>query len=170
MRYIKSLENKDLSLNTHDPARLVHHEAQCGNGTNARELAGVCRHSSICPLRQAEGYHQIFRELESALCQITGLAAASLQPNSGAQGEFTGLLVIRAYHAERGESMQECCTHSFIRARQNPASAVMAGLKVVVVACDNTGNIDVDDLRSKQRDTKRPRRIDGDLPVHSWSV
>ena len=103
----------------------------------------------FAPLKQAEGYHQVFRELESALCQMTGLAAASLQPNSGAQGEFTGLLVIRAYHAEKGDAHRNVALIPSSAHGTNPASAVMAGLKVVVVACDETGNIDVGDLRSK---------------------
>ncbi|MGA7159947.1 MAG: aminomethyl-transferring glycine dehydrogenase [Bacteroidota bacterium] len=150
MRYIKSLENKDLSL-TQSMIPL----GSCTMKLNAatelmpvswREFADL---HPFTPLNQAEGYQQIFRELESALCQITGLAAASLQPNSGAQGEFTGLLVIRAYHADKGESRRNVALIPSSAHGTNPASAVMAGLKVVVVACDNTGNIDVDDLRLK---------------------
>ena len=150
MRYIKSLENKDLSL-THSMIPL----GSCTMKLNAAtELMPVSwpefadLHPFV-PLKQADGYHQIFRELESALCQITGLAAASLQPNSGAQGEFTGLLVIRAYHAERGDAHRNVALIPSSAHGTNPASAVMAGLKVVVVACDDTGNIDVGDLRSK---------------------
>ncbi len=150
MRYIKSLENKDLSL-THSMIPL----GSCTMKLNAatelmpvswREFADI---HPCAPLKPADGYHQIFRELESALCQITGLAAASFQPNSGAQGEFTGLLVIRAYHAERGEAHRNVALIPSSAHGTNPASAVMAGLKVVVVACDDTGNIDVGDLRSK---------------------
>ena len=150
MRYIKSLENKDLSL-THSMIPL----GSCTMKLNAAtELMPVswpefANLHPFAPLKQAEGYHQIFRELESALCQITGLAAASLQPNSGAQGEFTGLLVIRAYHAERGEAHRNVALIPSSAHGTNPASAVMAGLKVVVVACDDTGNIDLADLRSK---------------------
>ena len=115
MRYLKSLENKDLSL-TQSMIPL----GSCTMKLNAatelipvswREFAGL---HPFAPLQQAEGYHQIFRELESALCHITGLAAASLQPNSGAQGEFTGLLVIRAYHAREGGISSKRCTHSFV--------------------------------------------------------
>ena len=150
MRYIKSLENKDLSL-THSMIPL----GSCTMKLNAAtELMPVSWPEfadlhPFAPLKQAEGYHQIFKELESALCQITGLAAASLQPNSGAQGEFTGLLVIRAYHAERGEAHRNVALIPSSAHGTNPASAVMAGLKVVVVACDDTGNIDLADLRSK---------------------
>jgi glycine dehydrogenase len=150
MRYIKSLENKDLSL-THSMIPL----GSCTMKLNAAtELMPVSWPEfadlhPFAPLQQAEGYHQIFRELESALCQITGLAAASLQPNSGAQGEFTGLLVIRSYHVDRGEAHRNVAIIPSSAHGTNPASAVMAGLKVVVVACDDTGNIDVADLRSK---------------------
>jgi len=150
MRYIKSLENKDLSL-THSMIPL----GSCTMKLNAatellpvswREFADL---HPFAPLAQAEGYQQIFRELESALCKITGLAAASLQPNSGAQGEFTGLLVIRAYHAAREEARRNIALIPSSAHGTNPASAVMAGLKVVVVACDDTGNIDAGDLRAK---------------------
>ena len=150
MRYIKGLENKDLSL-THSMIPL----GSCTMKLNAatelmpvswREFADL---HPFSPLDQAGGYQQIFRELESALCQITGLAAASLQPNSGAQGEFTGLLVIRAYHADRGEARRNIALIPSSAHGTNPASAVMAGLRVVVVACDHSGNIDVEDLRSK---------------------
>ncbi len=150
MRYIKSLENKDLSL-THSMIPL----GSCTMKLNAatelmpvswREFASL---HPFAPINQAEGYQQIFKELESALCEITGFAAASLQPNSGAQGEFTGLLVIRAYHADKGEGHRNVALIPSSAHGTNPASAVMAGLKVVVVACDDTGSIDVEDLRLK---------------------
>ncbi len=150
MRYIKSLENKDLSL-MHSMIPL----GSCTMKLNAaaelipvswREFAHM---HPFAPIDQAEGYQQIFRELESALCEVSGLAGASLQPNSGAQGEFTGLLVIRAYHADRGDGKRKIALIPSSAHGTNPASAVMAGLKVVVVACDQEGNIDVDDLKAK---------------------
>ncbi len=150
MRYIKSLENKDLSL-THSMIPL----GSCTMKLNAAtelmpvswpEFAGA---HPFAPSEQVEGYRQIFAELEGALCEITGFAAASLQPNSGAQGEFTGLLVIRAYHADRGDKKRIVALIPSSAHGTNPASAVMAGLKVVVVACDAKGNIDLDDLRAK---------------------
>jgi glycine dehydrogenase len=150
MRYIKSLENKDLSL-THSMIPL----GSCTMKLNAAtELLPVSwpefsQLHPFAPIDQAAGYHQIFKELENALCEITGFAAASLQPNSGAQGEFTGLLVIRAYHLDRGEGQRKVALIPSSAHGTNPASAVMAGLKVVVVACDAMGNIDLADLRAK---------------------
>ena len=101
------------------------------------------------PSTQAEGYHQVFRELEAALASATGFSAVSLQPNSGAQGEFAGLLVIRAYHAARGETDRDVALIPQSAHGTNPASAVLAGLTVVIVACDDQGNIDVADLAAK---------------------
>jgi glycine dehydrogenase len=150
MRYIKSLENKDLSL-THSMIPL----GSCTMKLNAAtELMPVSWQEfanlhPFAPVDQAGGYHQIFRELERALAVITGFAAVSLQPNSGAQGEFTGLLVIRAYHIDRGETKRNIALIPASAHGTNPASAVMAGLKVIVVACDEMGNIDVADLRAK---------------------
>jgi len=150
MRYIKSLENKDLSL--------MHAMIPLGSCTMklnaATELYPVSwpEFSSLhpfAPLDQAEGYRQIFHELEHALCEITGLAACSLQPNSGAQGEFTGLMVIRAYHADHGQEKRNIILIPASAHGTNPASAVMAGMQVVVVNCDANGSIDVDDLRAK---------------------
>jgi glycine dehydrogenase len=108
------------------------------------------------PADQAQGYAEIFRELESALCAITGLDAVSLQPNSGAQGEFAGLLTIRAYHRDRGEPHRDVVLIPSSAHGTNPASAAMAGMRVVVVACDSQGYIELDDLRAKaeqHRDT-----------------
>jgi glycine dehydrogenase len=101
------------------------------------------------PVEQAQGYQQIFRELEAALCEITGFAAVSLQPNSGAQGEFAGLMVIRAYHRERGETERDVVLIPASAHGTNPASAVMAGMRVVVVSSTKEGSIDVEDLRAK---------------------
>ena len=103
----------------------------------------------FAPVGQAAGYQRIFRELEAGLAELTGLAAVSLQPNSGAQGEFAGLLVIHAYHAVAGQSQRTVALIPQSAHGTNPASASMAGMQVVIVASDATGNIDVDDLRAK---------------------
>jgi glycine dehydrogenase len=118
-----------------------------------------------------QGYAQMIRELEQYLCEITGFEACSLQPNSGAQGEYAGLMAIRAYHlaqkaAHRNVALIPSSAHG-----TNPASAVMAGMEVVVVACDERGNIDVADLKAKAEHTcRQPRLPDGDLPVHPRRV
>jgi glycine dehydrogenase len=103
----------------------------------------------FAPVEQAQGYRQILAELEQALCRITGFAAVSLQPNSGAQGEFAGLMTIRAYHRDRGEARRDVVLIPASAHGTNPASASMAGLRVVVVACDSNGYIVLDDLRAK---------------------
>lgn len=150
MRYIKSLENKDLSLT----ASMIP-LGSCTMKLNAAtellpltwpEFAGI---HPFAPVEQAMGYYKIFRELEKALCKTTGFASASLQPNSGAQGEFAGLLVIRAYHHDHGQPHRVVTLIPSSAHGTNPASAVMAGMKVIVVNCDAQGNIDVDDLRTK---------------------
>ena len=104
------------------------------------------RHPYV-PVTQAAGYQTIIRELETALCQITGFAAVSLQPNSGAQGEYAGLLSIRAYHQANGETTRDVVLIPSSAHGTNPASAIMAGMKVVVVACDDDGNVDLLDLQ-----------------------
>jgi glycine cleavage system P protein (glycine dehydrogenase) len=103
----------------------------------------------FAPVEQAQGYAEVFRDLEEALCRITGFAAVSLQPNSGAQGEFSGLMTIRAYQRDRGEGTRDVVLIPASAHGTNPASATMAGLRVVVVACDAQGYIVVDDLRAK---------------------
>jgi glycine dehydrogenase len=108
----------------------------------------------FAPADQTTGYHQIITELENYLSTITGFAATSLQPNSGAQGEYTGLLTIRAYHAARGESHRNVVLIPISAHGTNPASAVMAGMKVVVTKCDDAGNIDVADLKAKAAEHK----------------
>ncbi|MBL6444976.1 aminomethyl-transferring glycine dehydrogenase [Fulvivirga sp. 29W222] len=150
LRYIKKLENKDLSL--------VHSMISLGSCTmklNATtEMIPVTwpEFGSIHPFApedQAEGYHEMFKDLGDWLSEITGFAAVSLQPNSGAQGEYAGLMVIRAYHESRGEAQRNITLIPSSAHGTNPASAVMAGMKVVIVKCDEKGNIDVDDLRAK---------------------
>lgn len=150
LRYIKRLENKDLSL--------VHSMISLGSCTmklNATaEMIPVTwpefgRIHPFAPKNQTEGYQQLFAELESWLSEITGFHAVSLQPNSGAQGEYAGLMVIRAYHKSRGEEHRNITLIPTSAHGTNPASAVMAGMKVVLVKCDMQGNIDLEDLKAK---------------------
>jgi glycine dehydrogenase len=155
MRYIKSLENKDLSL-THSMIPL----GSCTMKLNAASELFPLSWSEFgnlhpfAPAHQARGYHIMFHELEEMLCEITGFDAMSLQPNSGAQGEFAGLMVIRAYHESRGDEHRNICLIPSSAHGTNPASAVMAGMKVVVTPCDEYGNIDVDVLRDKAEEYK----------------
>ncbi len=148
MRYLKSLENKDLSLNTSMISL-----GSCTMKLNAAtQLIPVswpefnCIHP-FAPANQWKGYRQIVTELENWLNNITGFSATSLQPNSGAQGEYTGLLTISAYHADRNEAHRNIILIPISAHGTNPASAVMAGFKVVVTKCDEAGNIDVEDLK-----------------------
>ena len=150
MRYLKTLENKDLSL-THSMISL----GSCTMKLNAAtEMIPVSwpEFSSIhpfAPADQVKGYAYMLDELNKALCEITGFTACSLQPNSGAQGEYTGLMAIRQYHIARGQENRNVAIIPSSAHGTNPASAVMAGMKVVVVACDERGNIDVADLKAK---------------------
>ncbi|HEY4060880.1 MAG TPA: aminomethyl-transferring glycine dehydrogenase [Puia sp.] len=150
MRYLKSLENKDLSLNTSMISL-----GSCTMKLNAAtelipvswpEFGGI---HPFAPADQWKGYRRILTELENWLSEITGFAATSLQPNSGAQGEYAGLLTIRAYHAARSESHRDVMLIPISAHGTNPASAVMAGMKVVVVKSDEDGHIDVADLKEK---------------------
>ena len=150
LRYVTRLQNRDLSL-THSMIPL----GSCTMKLNATtEMIPVtwpefAQLHPFVPQTQAQGYRQLFDKLEAWLAEITGFAAVSLQPNAGSQGEYTGLLVIRAYHQSRGEGHRHVCLIPSSAHGTNPASAVMAGMKVVVVACDDEGNIDLDDLRAK---------------------
>ncbi|ACT95281.1 aminomethyl-transferring glycine dehydrogenase [Dyadobacter fermentans] len=150
LRYLKSLENKDLSL--------VHSMISLGSCTmklNATaemipltwpEFGAI---HPFAPTNQVGGYAQLVSELNTWLCEITGFAAMSFQPNSGAQGEYAGLMAIRAYHESRGDAHRNVALIPSSAHGTNPASAVMAGMKVVVTKCDERGNIDVEDLRAK---------------------
>lgn len=155
MRYIKSLENKDLSLNTSMISL-----GSCTMKLNAAtemipvswpEFGGL---HPFVPINQTEGYQQILKELNQYLCAVTGFTACSLQPNSGAQGEYAGLLTIREYHKSRNETFRNIVLIPISAHGTNPASAVMAGFKVVVVKCDEAGNIDVADLKAKAEQYK----------------
>ncbi|MFS4482208.1 aminomethyl-transferring glycine dehydrogenase [Hyunsoonleella sp. 2307UL5-6] len=150
MRYIKSLERKDLALN--------HSMISLGSCTMKLNAASEMLPLSIfkwanihpfVPLKQAKGYLEVLKVLEDQLTEITGFAATSLQPNSGAQGEFAGLMVIKAYHESRGDTHRNICLIPSSAHGTNPASAVMAGMKVVVTKATEEGNIDVEDLREK---------------------
>ncbi|MCH8904784.1 MAG: aminomethyl-transferring glycine dehydrogenase [Bacteroidetes bacterium] len=150
MRYLKRLESRDLGLNIS-----MIPLGSCTMKLNAAaELIPVSwpEFSSLhpfAPIEQTQGYAKIIKELENYLCDITGLDSCSLQPNSGAQGEFTGLMVIQAYHQEHNGGKRNLVLIPASAHGTNPASAVMAGLKVEVVACDDEGNIVVEDLREK---------------------
>jgi glycine dehydrogenase len=155
MRYIKSLENKDFSLTSSMIAL-----GSCTMKLNAAsELFSLSwpEFNNIhpyAPVEQAKGYQTIFKELESMLCEITGFDGMSLQPNSGAQGEYAGLMVIRAYHHSRGDNNRDICLIPSSAHGTNPASAVMAGMKVVVTPCDEKGNIDLEVLKEKALEHK----------------
>ncbi|MDC7999625.1 aminomethyl-transferring glycine dehydrogenase [Aequorivita todarodis] len=150
MRYIKKLERKDLSLN--------HSMISLGSCTMKLNAAAEMLPLSdpmwgnihpFVPVEQAEGYQIVLKKLEKQLTEITGFAGTSLQPNSGAQGEYAGLMVIRAYHESRGEGHRNICLIPASAHGTNPASAVMAGMQVVVTKSTEEGNIDVEDLREK---------------------
>lgn len=150
LRYLRRLESKDLSL-CHSMIPL----GSCTMKLNASaemfpvswpEFGAI---HPFAPLSQTRGYQQMFEELEAWLATCTGFAGVSLQPNSGSQGEYAGLLIIRAWHRSRGEGHRDVCLIPTSAHGTNPASAVMAGMSVVPVACDSEGNIDVADLRLK---------------------
>ena len=155
MRYIKFLENKDLSLNTSMISL-----GSCTMKLNAAtELIPVSwpefsKLHPFAPTDQTIGFQQLIKELENYLSAITGFAGTSLQPNSGAQGEYAGLLTIRAYHASRGDHHRNVVLIPISAHGTNPASAVMAGMKVIVTKCDEAGNIDVTDLKEKAAEHK----------------
>src|SRR6185312_15186298 len=150
LRYIKRLESRDLSLTTS-----MIPLGSCTMKLNAAvEMLPITwpefgKLHPFAPLNQTKGYQTIFNDLEIWLGEITGFAGISLQPNAGSQGEYAGLLVIRAHHEHRGERHRDICLIPTSAHGTNPASAVMAGMKVVAVACDKDGNVDLPDLRAK---------------------
>ena len=153
LRYLKRLEGRDLSL-THSMIPL----GSCTMKLNATvqmlpvTFPGFGRMHPFVPVAQAQGYAQLFGDLSAWLAEITGFPAVSLQPNAGSQGEYAGLLVIRRYHEARGEAHRDVCLIPSSAHGTNPASAAMVGLKVVVVACDAKGNVDLADLAAKAKE------------------
>ena len=150
MRYIKQLELRDISL-----ANSMISLGSCTMKLNAAalmqplSLSGFQNIHPFAPASQHEGYTALIEELEHDLSTITGFAACSLQPNSGAAGEYAGLMVIRAYHQSRNQGYRNVVLIPASAHGTNPASAAMAGMKIVTVACDEHGNIDVEDLKAK---------------------
>jgi glycine dehydrogenase len=150
LRYLRHLQTKDVAL---DQSMIP--LGSCTMKLNATtEMIPVTWRSfsmlhPFVPLEQAQGYMQLFEELEAMLAEITGFDAVSLQPNAGSQGEYAGLLAIRGYHESRGHAHRDVCLIPISAHGTNPASAVMAGMKVVVVACDAKGNVDLADLKAK---------------------
>lgn len=155
LRYIHHLQNKDLTL-AHSMIPL----GSCTMKLNATsELVPVSwpeigKMHPFVPVSQAQGYIEMIKDLEEKLCSITGFAAVSLQPNAGSQGEYAGLLVIQKYHQSRNQAHRNVCLIPSSAHGTNPASAIMAGLQVVVVQCDNQGNVDVPDLKLKAEQHK----------------
>jgi len=155
MRYIKKLERKDISL-THSMISL----GSCTMKLNGAALMMPLSRPEFgnihpfVPANQVEGYMEMIHDLEKYLAEITGFAAVSLQPNSGAAGEYAGLMVIRQYHIQRGDTHRNVVLIPASAHGTNPASAAMAGMEVVVVACDEKGNINVDDLKVKAEQYK----------------
>ena len=150
MRYMRRLAARDIALD-----RAMIPLGSCTMKLNSTtEMTPVTYRlfaalHPFVPLEQAQGYQQLFEELEERLCEITGFAAMSFQPNAGSQGEYAGLLVIRKYHQTRGEGHRNVCLIPASAHGTNPASAVLAGMEVVVVACDTLGNVDFADLKAK---------------------
>jgi len=150
MRYIKKLERKDLSLN-HSMISLGSCTMKLNAATEMLPLSwpNWGNMHPFVPVEQAQGYQDVFKDLEAGLNEITGFHATSLQPNSGASGEYAGLLVIKAYHESLGNGHKNICLIPASAHGTNPASAVMAGMKVIITKSTEAGNIDVDDLREK---------------------
>jgi glycine dehydrogenase len=155
LRYIKRLESRDLSLT----ASMIPLGSCTMKLNAAAEMFPVswpefARIHPFAPVEQTKGYRMMFEQLETWLSEMTGFAGISLQPNAGSQGEYAGLLVIRAYHQSRGEARRNVCLIPTSAHGTNPASAVMAGMRVVPVACEQSGNIDLSDLSDKAKSHK----------------
>ncbi len=172
LRYMRKLADRDLALD-----RAMIPLGSCTMKLNATSemipltWPAFASLHPFAPREQAQGYHALFKRLEQWLCDITGYDAISLQPNSGAQGEYAGLLAIRGYHAARGEPHRKVCLIPSSAHGTNPASASMAGMEVVVVACDIRGDVDVGDLSAKAETTfEKSRRHHDHLSLHPRRV
>ncbi len=150
MRYMRRLSRKDIALDrAMIPLGSCTMKLNAATEMQALSLREFTAMHPFAPLDQAQGYLQLFEELEDMLCDLTGFAAFSFQPNAGSQGEYAGLLVIKKYHETRNEAHRDICLIPASAHGTNPASAIMAGMKVIVVACDDKGNVDVADLEAK---------------------
>ena len=172
LRYLRALADKDLALD-----RSMIPLGSCTMKLNATsEMIPVTwprvrALHPFAPADQTAGYREMIDELERMLCAATGYAAVSLQPNAGSQGEYAGLLMIDAYHASRGEAHRNVCLIPASAHGTNPASAQMAGMRVVVVACDDDGNVDLADLEAQGRRARaRSRRDHGHVSVDARRV
>ncbi len=155
MRYLKFLENKDLALNrTMIPLGSCTMKLNAASEMFAITWSEFANIHPFVPADQATGYQELIDNLEQDLCEITGFSAVSFQPNSGASGEYTGLMVIRAYHESNNQGQRNICLIPSSAHGTNPASSVLAGMKVVIVKCDENGNIDINDLREKAQEHK----------------
>lgn len=152
MRYMRRLSRKDIALDrAMIPLGSCTMKLNAATEMQALSLREFTAMHPFAPLEQAQGYLQLFEELEDMLCDLTGFAAFSFQPNAGSQGEYAGLLVIRKYHETRDEGHRNVCLIPASAHGTNPASAIMAGMQVMVVACDDQGNVDVADLEAKAK-------------------
>ncbi len=172
LRYLRHLQVKDVAL---DQSMIP--LGSCTMKLNATTemipvtWRGFSMLHPFAPLEQAQGYQQLFEELEAMLAEITGFDAVSLQPNAGSQGEYAGLMAIAGYHKARGQGHRNVCLIPISAHGTNPASAVMAGMKVVVVACDDNGNVDLADLKAKaDRQRRQPGGPDDHLSLDPWRV
>jgi glycine dehydrogenase len=172
LRYLKKLEDADIALN-----RSMIALGSCTMKLNAvAEMIPVTwREFSephpFAPVEQMEGYRTLFTDLKNWLRSITGFSGVSLQPNAGAQGEFAGLMVIKKYHEKNGDKNRNVCLIPSSAHGTNPASAQMVGMKVVVIKCDEHGNVDIEDLKEKAKThSENLAALNGYLSIYSWSV
>ena len=155
----------------HDSSWILHDEIKRYYGNDSDLMARIRVYCPYAPADQTKGYQDLTNGLEDMLCRITGFQAFSLQPNAGSQGELAGLLAIRAYHEGNGEAKRNICLIPSSAHGTNPASAILAGMQVVVVGCDAEGNVDIADLEAKAVAHKDDlAALDGNLSLDPWRV